>query len=158
MVFGNQISGVLSISVYYLTHSLYQLDFFLKEYNGSPEFGAYQFYPFVLFLNKTNLTDINSIEEILYSLPKAGVYFTGFGGMIVDFGVIMSFGIFFVMGLVFSNCYLNFVKEGNMMCHYFSIIFFFIILLLPIVSVPGLAVFPSILLSTAFLWALRLIP
>lgn len=145
----NQFLGLISVLHYYGTHSIYEFDLFLKFYKGDLFFGAYQFYPFVMLLNKLFELNLPSIEYILDVLPKAGVYSTGFSSAIVDYGKFLSLFIFFLTGYVYRDSYIN--LDSSFYSRVLYILISIYLLFLPIISILGASVFPSIIFSLLFI-------
>ena len=156
-LFGDYLSGLISIIFYYISHSIYEFNFFLDNFNGEIQLGAYQFYTFSMFLNKFFFADIITIEEILSALPKSGVYSTAFSSMIIDFGYYFSFLILYLIGFLFSSSYYNFNKRNSFLGFFIYIMLSINILFIPILSLIGTSIFPSIILSTIVYSCLSLI-
>lgn len=141
----NQFLGLISIFHYYITHSIYEFDLFLKFNRSDMFFGAYQFYPFVMLINKLFEINLPSIEYILSELPKAGVYSTGFSSAIVDFGKSLNLFIYFFMGYVYRDTYTN--LHDSFFSRVMYILISIYLLFLPITSILGTSVFPSIIFA-----------
>ena len=156
-LFGDNLSGLISEIIYYFTHSLYEFNFFLNNYSGTPQFGAYQFYPYVLLINKFGITNISSIEEILLLLPKAGVYSTAFSAMIIDFGYLFGLFTFYIIGSLFSNFFYNYYKRKAFLGLFIYCFMFIYVLFVPIISMIGTSIFPAIILCVLVYLSLSII-
>lgn len=144
---GDNLSGLISVIFYYISHSLYQFNFFLDNYSGVPQLGAYQFYTFVILLNKVSFINITPIEEILLLLPKSGVYSTAFSAMIVDLGYFFSLFGFYIIGFFYSSSFYNYIKRNSFLGLFVFTILSINILFIPILSMIGTSIFPSIILT-----------
>jgi len=156
-LFGDNISGIISVIFYYISHSLYEFNFFLDNYSGLPQLGAYQLYTFVLLINKISFINITTIEEILSTLPKSGVYSTAFSAMIVDLGYFFSLFGFYIMGFFYSSSFYNYYKRNSFLGLFIYTILSINILFIPILSMIGTSIFPSIILSIFIYLSLSLV-
>ena len=148
---------VCALFQYYIGHAIFQFDVLIDNFTGgdSPYLLAYQFYPFVLLLNKFGLGVI-SIQEILSQIPNPGVYFTLAGAFYLDFGYWGGVLAFFIICILGSSVWVGLVNGNRTFMNvYISVLFIMVILFSPIISLIGTAVFPSLIVITAILFFLE---
>lgn len=141
----------------YIVHSLKEFEIVINEEPESfPYYGAYNFYPFFLFLNKVGLEGI-SIEQILREIPNPGRYTTLFGGIYLDFGMPGLFAfvalLYFMTGLTLRA----FLARGSFINLIWFVYFYIIIFLSPIYSIIGMANYPGLLIAVLSVQVLPLL-
>ncbi|MEQ5814551.1 oligosaccharide repeat unit polymerase [Marinobacter sp. NFXS11] len=142
---------IFAMLIYYIGHSVFQLDVLIAEplHVDAPYLLTYQFYPFFAFLNIFGVNSI-SISEILSQIPNPGTYFTAIGAFYLDFGILGSIvfaALLFFLGGFFWGLSL---KISRFTLTLFVSIFLVFIVFSPIVSLLGISVFPSLIVSLFF--------
>lgn len=131
----------------YIVHSLNELDVLLHTtLDNFPYWGGYEFHTFTLFLNKLG-ADFTNIEQITAVLPRPGRYLSLFGGLYLDFGYI---GLVLSVGLLYffaGRAHRKFIRTRRLEPLLWFIYLYLIILLGPIYSLIGVAVYPGFLVA-----------
>ena len=131
----------------YIVHSLKEFEIIIQNQPASsPYFGAYNFYPFCLFFNKVGF-DFLTIDQIQREIPNPGRYTTLFGGLYLDFG---KSGLFcFVAILYFLTGFMlrSFLVSGSFVSLAWFLYLYVAIVLSPIYSVLGMAIYPGLLVA-----------
>lgn len=85
------IAGDLVMASVYFTHSIAELDYLLrKDVDAGPYWGLYQFWLANKALRAAGWTDADITQRHREEIDRRGLFFTAWGGMYLDFGIIGS--------------------------------------------------------------------
>jgi len=124
----------LMLAVIYAYHPLPELDYLLHENTGAgPFLGEYQGWLVGKAVRlATGMPDITDKLEL--ALHRPGLFYTGWGAMVLDFGLWGALGVLLALGMVGGVLYVVGVKQGSRTARLLLAYSYVVILLSPIHS------------------------
>ena len=124
-------TGVLTASslTFYVNHGFFDFsELYQSEQGRKPMGGVMQFAPVVRFLNTIGV-DTPSVDDGLARIPRPGLFYTFFGNILIDFGIVGGLIYCFVFGVFVQALWLR-AKAGSLFClmlypFFVSVIFHF---------------------------------
>jgi hypothetical protein len=118
----------------YMTHSLAELDYLIREDTDSgPYWGLYQIWPLEKLMDAFGVSDREGIS-IQDDQDHSGLFYTAWGCMYLDFGVWLSLPIVGFIGIVSSFAYQRGVLQGSLSGKMALSLIFMCIMITPIHS------------------------
>jgi hypothetical protein len=122
------------IGIIYLTHPLAELDYLLHENtDAGPFLGEYQGWLVSKGL-RLAVGSPDATDEIEGMIHHSGLFFTGWGAMVLDFGPWGALFLLFILGLVGGGLYVAGVKQKSLPGRLLLTYFYMIVLASPIHS------------------------